>query len=55
MTADLVGPVRLGEPHVVVARQVRRVGRVATNLTSVYGPDGALVGTSSAEWTALRP
>jgi hypothetical protein len=53
MTADLVGTAKVGEPHVVVAQQVRRVGRVATNLTSVYGPDGALVGTSSAEWTAL--
>ncbi|MGW4109761.1 hypothetical protein ACWEFJ_02675 [Actinosynnema sp. NPDC004786] len=53
MTAEVVRPPRPGAPHVVVARREERWGRTAVNLTSVYGPDGDLVATSTARWTAL--
>ncbi|GAA1292846.1 hypothetical protein [Saccharothrix xinjiangensis] len=51
MAADLVSPPVLGERHVVVARQVQRVGPVAATVTSIYGPGDVLVATATAQWT----
>lgn len=53
MAADVLALPRPGEPHVVVARQVQRVGPIASTVSSLYGPDGALVATATAQWTAI--
>lgn len=53
MAAVLPAVVRAGEPHVVVARQVARVGPAATTLTSIYGPGDVLVATATAQWAAV--
>jgi hypothetical protein len=51
MAAELLEAPRPGEPHVVVARQVQRVGPAATTVTSIYGPGDVLVATATAQWT----
>ncbi|MGM1062395.1 hypothetical protein [Saccharothrix sp. Mg75] len=54
MAADVLVPPRVGEPHVVVARQVQRVGPVANTLTSIYAADGTVVAVATAQWAALE-
>ncbi|MEU4746074.1 hypothetical protein AB0G02_37210 [Actinosynnema sp. NPDC023658] len=54
MAADLHTTPKPGEPHVVVARQVQRLGPVATTLSSIYASDGTLVAAATAQWTVPR-
>lgn len=54
MAAEVLAAPRVGEPHVVVALQVQRVGPVANTLTSIYASDGTLVAVATAQWAVLE-
>ncbi|MBB5123148.1 hypothetical protein AF335_14995 [Streptomyces eurocidicus] len=54
MTARITERPRLGRPHVVVGRRMRRAGRTAVNATALYTEDGHLIAHASAVWAAVN-
>ncbi|WP_377267735.1 hypothetical protein [Peterkaempfera sp. SMS 1(5)a] len=45
---------RCGDRCVVSARQLRRDGRTATNISALHTEDGRLLASATAVWTAVR-
>lgn len=54
MTAVVAARPSVGEPCVVVARELGAEGRRATTASTAYGADGRLLGRAEAVWIALR-
>ena len=54
MTAAVAARPSVGEPCVVVARELDGVGRKTTTASTAYGSDGRLLGRAEAVWIALR-
>jgi hypothetical protein len=48
------GPVRVGEPHVVVSAGLGHEGRKRFGVAALYTADGELVAVSKATWVAVR-
>jgi hypothetical protein len=55
MTAELIEPIELGQPVVVVGWSLAEHGRKHTSASALLGADGRLLGRAQALWIRLRP
>lgn len=53
MTAELLGPVLTGRPHVIVARRGAQRGRVTANTSALYSEAGTLLARAATLWTVI--
>jgi hypothetical protein len=55
MTAELIEPIEIGQPVVVVGWSLAEDGRKHTSATALLASDGRLLGRARALWIRLRP
>ena len=55
MTAELIEPIEIGQPVVVVGWSVGQDGRKHTSATALLADDGRLLGRARVLWIRLRP
>jgi hypothetical protein len=54
LTGRLIAPIRVGEPHTVMAWHVARDGRKAFGAAAIHAPDGRLCAVSEGLWIQVR-
>ena len=55
MTAELLEPIEVGQPVVVVGWSLGEEGRKNTSASALLDADGRLLGRARALWIRLRP